>query len=99
MCVIFSRESLNFQIVGGGSLLGLHHGSIMCLLVIAFWFALGLHLGCVGVLSWWSVSVGCVIRFHHALCLALHCWDPQTPNLGVGLSVVALMVVVLFVVV
>ena len=24
-------------------------------------------------------AVGCVIRFHHGLCLALHCWDPKPP--------------------
>ena len=43
--------------------------------------------------------MGCVIRLHHGLCLALHRWGPKPPNLGVGLSVVVLFVVELVVVV
>ena len=43
--------------------------------------------------------MGCVIRLHHGLCLALHHWGPKPPNLGVGLSVVVLFVVELVVVV
>ena len=43
--------------------------------------------------------MGCVIRLHHGLHLALNRWGPKPPNLGVGLSVVVLFVVELVVVV
>ena len=71
--VFYSSWSWNVQIAGClWYSIGVHLGSIVSLLVVAFGFALGLNLGCVGVLSWWVESVGCVIRFQLGL---VPTWD------------------------